>query len=85
VIWFFRREAERTSYEIRVAYEEGAYELIVRSPAGDESQERFTSGAQLLKRREELDQSLREQGWHDENEGLCGESSRRLYAGRTRA
>lgn len=82
MIWFFTRDAERTSYEIRVAFEESSYELIVRSPTGEETQERFTSGAQLLKRREELDQALREEGWHDEAEGLCGETSRRLYVER---
>lgn len=82
MIWFFRRDAERTSYEIRVAFDELSYELIIRSPSGSVTQERFTSGAQLLKRREELDEALRAQGWRDESDGLCGESSRRLHMDR---
>jgi hypothetical protein len=66
VIWFFTRKAERTSYEIRAAFEEGSYELIVRLPTGCEQRERFASESELLERRDQLERSLRAEGWTDE-------------------
>jgi hypothetical protein len=79
VIWFFTRDAERTSYEIRAAFEEGSYELIVRSSSGSVCRERFTSEAQLLQRRDQIEQGLRAAGWKDETEARARKVRQQVY------
>jgi hypothetical protein len=72
VIWFFTRESARLSYEIRTAFDDDMYELVVRSSFGSEFRERFSAEEALLKRRAELERILRGLGWREEHVDRAG-------------
>jgi hypothetical protein len=76
VIWFFTKESERLSYEIRIAFEEDVYELVVRSSSGA-FREQFTSEESLLKRRVELERALRALGWRERTGPAASDQGRR--------
>jgi hypothetical protein len=63
MIWFFDREGQRLSYEIRRTDVGDGYELVVTHPDGHTEVERMDEPSDLLKRCAELGETLREDGW----------------------
>jgi hypothetical protein len=66
VIWFYERRGKYIRCETRdVPQRPGVYELVVAvRDDGAEQVERFTNSEALMKRQEELEQSLQGDGWY---------------------
>ena len=63
MIWFFERQDLRLRYEIRRQPDGHDYELVITSPDGTQALERYSDPLALLHRTEDLERSLRAQGW----------------------
>ena len=63
MIWFFERDESRLHYEIRRQADGHDYELVITSPDGRQVIEDYADPLELLHRTEELERSLRAEGW----------------------
>lgn len=63
MIWFFEREDSRLRYEIRRQADGHDYELVITRPDGQQDVECYVDPLELLHRTEDLQRSLREEGW----------------------
>lgn len=63
MIWFFERDDSRLSYEIRRQADGHDYELVITSPDGRQHIEDYADPLELLHRTEQLERSLRADGW----------------------
>jgi hypothetical protein len=64
MIWFFERQHSRLHYEIRHQTDGHAYELVITHPDGRQEVELFADPLVLIERSEDLQTSLRAEGWH---------------------
>lgn len=64
MIWFFERQNSRLHYEIRRQPDGHDYELVITKPDGMQDVERYGDALALLHRTEELERTLRAEGWH---------------------
>jgi hypothetical protein len=63
MIWFFERRGDHLRCEIRPQVEGDRFDLIITHPDGDETVETFTDANQLSRRREQLHERWRREGW----------------------
>jgi hypothetical protein len=63
MIWFFERHEARLLYEIRRQMDGDDYELVVTFPDGRQEVEQFVDPGALIARSQQLQDSLRAQGW----------------------
>jgi hypothetical protein len=63
MIWFFDREGQRLTYEIRRTDVGDGYELVVTHPDGRTEVEQMEEPSELLKRCAELAETLKHEGW----------------------
>jgi hypothetical protein len=63
MIWFFERQDARLLYEIRRQMDGDDYELVVTFPDGRQEVEQFVDPGALIARSQQLQDSLRAQGW----------------------
>ena len=63
MIWFFERQTSRLLYEIRRQVDGHDYELVVTYPDGHQEIEHFTDAIALIERSQQLQDSLRADGW----------------------
>lgn len=63
MIWFFERAGMRLQCEIRAAADERGFELVWTTSDGQVHTERSGDPAGLTKRRRELEESLKLDGW----------------------
>jgi hypothetical protein len=63
MIWFFEREGLRLQCEMRAAAEGSGFELTWTTPDGQVHIERSDDEEELTKRRRELEERLKRDGW----------------------
>ena len=66
MLWFFERQGARLLYEIRREGNGSGYELVVCYADGTREVERFDDSAALLRRSEELQRGLVQDGWRQQ-------------------